>query len=166
MINVWVSQSVALKAEVEAIKLEASPVAELAVDGKDEVLEAVAKIVPKEIKGTVREKEDYVRLASKIADKTDGMFRSPTIKAKVMQMESLYVDSIDDIAALEKGGATILWAWHWSGEQVSGYPPHADIGKYMPPRYETDENGNTTEIVDETLRDVVLVWGQSPRQFA
>jgi hypothetical protein len=161
MINVWVGQSQALKAEVEAIKLEASP-----ERVKGEIKEKVAKIVPKEIKGTAREREDYVRLASKIADKTDGLFRAPRIKAKAMSLESLYVDSVDEIAALQKGGATILGAWHWSGEQVEGYPPHKDIGKFMPPRYETDENGDTTEIVDETPRDIVCVWGQSPREFA
>ena len=145
MINVWISQSQAIKAEVESVKSGAT--------AKDT------------IKGTRAEQRAYADVASKIADKVDGLFSAPTIATKVMTLESLYLDSVDEIAALQKGGAVILGAWNWDGSQVEGYPPHADIGKYMPARYETDENGDTTEIVDETPRDIVTVWGQSPRQF-
>lgn len=146
MINVWIAQTAAVKAEVESVQSGAT--------AKDT------------IKGTRAEQRAYAGIASKIADKVDGLFSAPTIKAKVMQLESLYVDSMDDIAALEKGGATVLGAWNFDGSQVDGYPPHADIGKFMPARYETDEKGDTTEIVDETPRDVVLVWGWGERQFA
>jgi len=145
-LNVWIAQSQAVKAEVESVKSGAT--------AKDA------------IKGTRAEQRAYAEVASKIADKVDGLFRAPTIKAKQMVMESLYLDSIDEIAALEKGGATILGAWNFDGSQVEGYPPHADIGKYMPARFETDEKGDTVEIVDETPRDVVIVWGWGERQFA
>ena len=146
MINAWIAQSQAVKAEVESVRGGAT--------AKDT------------IKGTRAEQRAYAEVASKIADKVDGLFRAPTIKARQMVMESLCLDSVDEIAALQKGGATILGAWSWDGTQVEGYPPHADIGKYMPARYETDEKGDTIEIIDETPRDVVIVWGQSPRQFA
>ena len=163
-VNVWISQPTALKAEVEAIKLEASPVAELAVEGK--IKEEAAKIVPVEIKGTAKEKADYVRLASKIADKVDGLFKSPTIKAQAMTLESLYLDSVDDIEKLVKGGATILGAWDWNGTQVEGYPPHKDLIQYMPIRKTYDDEGNETGELEPVLEDSVLCWGQSPRQFA
>ena len=146
MINAWIAQTAAVKSEVESVRGGAT--------AKDT------------IKGTRAEQRAYAEVASKVADKVDGLFSAPTIKTKVMQLESLYLDSVDEIAALEKGGATILGAWNFDGSQVEGYPPHADIGKYMPARYETDEKGDTTEIVDETPRDVVLVWGWGERQFA
>jgi hypothetical protein len=145
-VNVWIAQTQAIRAEVASVKGGAT--------AKDT------------IKGARAEQRAYAEVASKIADKVDGLFSAPTIKTKVMQLESLYLDSVDEIAVLEKGGATILGAWNWDGSQVEGYPPHADIGKYMPARYETDEKGDTVEIVDETPRDVVLTWGQGERQFA
>ena len=145
MINAWIAQTQAIKAEVESVKGGAT--------AKDA------------IKGTRAEQRAYAEVAGKIADRVDGLFRAPTIKTKKMTLESLYLDSVDEIAALEKGGATILGAWDWSGAQVEGYPPHADIGKFMPARFETDEKGDVTEIVDETVRDIVLCWGQSERSF-
>ena len=146
MINVWVGQTAAVKAEVESVKGGAT--------AKDT------------IKGTRAEQRAYAEVASKIADKVDGLFSAPTIKTKVMTLESLYLDSVDEIAALEKGGAVILGAWDWSGTQVEGYPPHEDLIQYMPIRKTYDEEGNETGELDPVLEDSVLVWGQAPRQFA
>ena len=145
-INVWIAQTAAVKSEVESVKG--------GVVGKNIIT------------GTKAEQRAYAEVASKIADKVDGLFRAPKIKTKVMQLESLYLDSVDEIAVLEKGGATILGAWDWNGSQVEGYPPHADLIQYMPVRKTYDKDGVETGTLPPVLEDSVLVWGQAPRQFA
>ena len=182
-INVWVAQTAEAKADVEDIKVAPDVEEVIVVDeapsirldeNGDIIVEAPIEEVVKEevvkeekpVKGTQLERKEYAKLVSKLADKTEGLFSSPTIDAKTMTLESLYVESVDEIAALEKGGAVILGAWDWNGTQVEGYPPHADLIQYMPIRKTYDDEGNETGELEPVLEDSVLVWGQGPRQFA
>ena len=146
-INVWISQTAAVKAEVESVKS--------GVVGKDIIT------------GTKAEQKEYAMVASKIADKVDGLFSAPTIATKVMPLESLYLDSVDEIAALQKGGATILGVWNMDGSRIKDYPLHETLIDFMPRREVRDEEGNVIETLEPVYEDVVLVWGaQSPREFA
>jgi hypothetical protein len=143
-INVWIAQPEALKAEAEALRVNP--------DG-----------ARAEVKGTKAEAIEYAVQAAKIADKTDGFFRTATVAAKAQILESVYVDTVDDIASLEKGGAIILGAWDWNGTRVRDL--HASLVDFMPIRKTYDRNGVETGSLPPTIEDVVLVYGQTPRVF-
>jgi hypothetical protein len=68
------------------------------------------------------------------------------------------------VAELQKDESIeILGAWNWDGSVREGFVIDKEgIKAFMPARY--DEEGN--EVADDTPRDVVLVYGQRPREFA
>lgn len=77
-------------------------------------------------------------------------------------LQSVYVDTEDEIEQLRAGGAVILGAWDWEGRQV--VKPHPSLRRYMPPRMEQDGD-KSVEIDDEQIRDVNLRFGQKERDF-
>lgn len=107
------------------------------------------------------------RKEAEVFAKTVGFgqhYATPTVKGTQYVTEQLYVETVDEIAEIEKSGSLILAARHWDGAEVEGYPVHADIGKFMPKRSVTVGEGDeavTTMVDDPTPRLAIRYVGQA-----
>ena len=151
MINVWASVTVAT---IDAVKAET---AKLSVE--------VASL--EESKGEKVEKESISKekVIALTAIPIDAEYRKvPALKGEAHKLLDLYYpdeEADQRIAELQKDPSiTILGAWDWEGNAVLPVDKEA-CKAFMPARY--DEEGN--EVEDDTVRDVVLMYGQSPRDF-
>lgn len=102
------------------------------------------------------------------------LFKSPDFSGNDYHLFSLYVengdavkvrDVIDTLTAKYPDHIIMGGAWLGeTGEQVPGYPPHAELLKLMPnlPNPATNEFDITATVVT----DVNLMAGQAPRDFS
>lgn len=70
-------------------------------------------------------------------------------------------DELDRLAVEYPNRFIIAGAWLWDGSQVAGYPPDARLDRFMPD--DIDEQGSP--VPNPTVRDINLLFGQSPRIF-
>jgi hypothetical protein len=152
LINVWASVPVAAVEEAkqarEAVSLE--PVKGEVVKGEP-VKEAISA--------------ERVKVLSAEVASTD-LRKTAVVKQAERRLLDLYLreDEFDQaVAELQKDPEIeILGVWGWDGSVREGFVIDKEaIKAFMPARY--DEEGN--EIADDTPRDVVLVYGQRPREW-
>jgi hypothetical protein len=163
MINLWVSVP---EETVEAVKLERvslessiqfgldidSRLAPIEWDKKDNALSADTK-------------EAYLRDTQQME-----LRKVPVIEQRRRKLLDLYFTDAEfpeKLASIQKDpDAQVIGAWYWDGKPVDGIRFQRELAKeFMPPRVEVDERGEVVTVDDQELRQIVLVYGQKPRQF-
>lgn len=107
-------------------------------------------------------------------DTTQRLFKTRTAAGRVWTLWNLYFnlpgnilqivkDELDQLAVDYPNHIVIAGAWRWNGEQVPGYPPHAQLLKFMPDVWNGDDPPTYSPATE--LTDVNLLLGQSPRVF-
>jgi hypothetical protein len=156
MINLWVSVP---EETVEAVKLER--------------LESGLELISGDMKGGKKgdrvlatdTKEAYLRDTQQME-----LRKVPVIEQRRRKLLDLYFTDAEfpeKLASIQKDpDAQVIGAWYWDGKPVEGITFQRELAKqFMPPRVEVDERGEVVTVDDQELRQVVLVYGQKPRQF-
>jgi hypothetical protein len=149
-INLWVSIPEETIEEVKLERLESG--LELISMKGDRVL-------------AIDTKEAYLRDTQQME-----LRKVPVIESKRRKLLDLYFPESEfpeKLAAIQKDpDAQIIGAWYWDGKPVEGITFQRDLAKeFMPARIEVDERGEVVTVDDQEVRQIVLVYGQQPRQF-
>jgi hypothetical protein len=149
-INLWVSIPEETIEEVKLERLESG--LELISMKGDRVL-------------AIDTKEAYLRDTQQME-----LRKVPVIESKRRKLLDLYFTDAEfpeKLASIQKDpDAQIIGAWYWDGKPVEGIVFQRELAKqFMPARIEVDERGEVVTVDDQEVRQIVLVYGQQPRQF-
>ena len=110
------------------------------------------------------------------SDVVEALYKSPSIGGKVYYLVSAYVpsenasaaqDAVDYMTSTYPDDFIKLGVWRWNGQRIGSM--HAQAWRLMPDRVEYDSEGNVVNTIPASsnadLRDIALVYGQSPREF-